>query len=553
MQAVDWIVLLGTIGGIVAYGSWKGNQTKHSLQGFLLADRELPWYHILLSVMATQASAITFLSVPGQAYHDGMRFVQFYLGLPIAMIVLSMTFIPHYFSLKVYTAYEFLENRFDAKTRVLTSFLFLIPRALSTGVTIAAPSIILSTLLGWDLTWTNVVTAAIVTTYCMLGGSKAISYTQMLQMAVVLIGMVFVGVFAISELPEGIGVKESLQIAGKMGKVNLIDWKFDLNNRYNIWSGIIGGFFLQLSYFGTDQSQVGRYLSGVSASEIKKGLLMNGFLKIPMQFFILLVGIFVFTFYQFNTPPTFFNKNTEVVWASVPGHESIDQEKGAIFEAKKSAILQKDYARLNDLNKQAAANQEKAVALLKTVKPETEAQDTNYIFLHYIINQLPIGIVGFLIAMILLSSMGSMASAFGSLTSISMVDIYQRFIAPERGNQHYWWVSKIITLGWGLLCLVVAQFAVNMGSLIEVVNILGSWFYGTILGIFLCAFYLPKTTGTQVFTAALIAETFVIYAWKMEWMAFLWLNVLGCLLVMAIALVLSLISNPKQTSKTSPE
>jgi Na+/proline symporter len=553
MQALDWIVLLATIGGIVAYGSWKGKQTKHSLQGFLLADRELPWYHILLSVMATQASAITFLSVPGQAYHDGMRFVQFYLGLPIAMIILSVTFIPHYFSLKVYTAYEFLENRFDAKTRVLTSLLFLIPRALSTGVTIAAPSIILSTLLGWDLTWTNAVTAAIVTTYCMLGGSKAISYTQMLQMAVVLVGMVFVGVYIVAQLPDEIGVKESLQIAGKMGKVNLIDWKFDLNNRYNIWSGIIGGFFLQLSYFGTDQSQVGRYLSGVSAGEIKKGLLMNGFLKIPMQFFILLVGILVFTYYQFNTPPTFFNKNTESIWASVPGHEAIDQEKGAIFEAKKSAILQKDYARLDELNKQASATQEKAVALLKTAKPETEAQDTNYIFLHYIINQLPMGIVGFLIAMILLSSMGSMASAFGSLTSTSMVDIYERFIAPDRGNQHYWWISKLITLGWGVLCLVVAQFAVNMGSLIEVVNILGSWFYGTILGVFLCAFYLPKTTGTQVFTAALIAEAFVIYAWKVEWMAFLWLNVLGCLLVMAIALVLSLISGPKQTSKTSPE
>jgi Na+/proline symporter len=553
MQALDWIVLLATIGGIVAYGSWKGKQTKHSLQGFLLADRELPWYHILLSVMATQASAITFLSVPGQAYHDGMRFVQFYLGLPIAMIILSVTFIPHYFSLKVYTAYEFLENRFDAKTRVLTSLLFLIPRALSTGVTIAAPSIILSTLLGWDLTWTNAVTAAIVTAYCMLGGSKAISYTQMLQMAVVLVGMVFVGVYIVTQLPDEIGVKESLQIAGKMGKVNLIDWKFDLNNRYNIWSGIIGGFFLQLSYFGTDQSQVGRYLSGVSAGEIKKGLLMNGFLKIPMQFFILLVGILVFTYYQFNTPPTFFNKNTEAVWATVPGHQAIDKEKGAIFAAKKSAILQKDYSRLNDLNKQAAATQEKAVTLLKTAKPETEAQDTNYIFLHYIINQLPMGIVGFLIAMILLSSMGSMASAFGSLTSTSMVDIYERFIAPDRGNQHYWWISKLITLGWGVLCLVVAQFAVNMGSLIEVVNILGSWFYGTILGVFLCAFYLPKTTGTQVFTAALIAEAFVIYAWKVEWMAFLWLNVLGCLLVMAIALVLSLISGPKQTSKTSPE
>jgi hypothetical protein len=275
---------------------------------------------------------------------------------------------------------------------------------------------------------------------------------------------------------------------------------------------------------------VGRYLSGVSASEIKKGLLMNGFLKIPMQFFILLVGILVFTYYQFNAPPTFFNKNTEVVYRSVPGHEAIEKEKADIFTAKKEAILQKDYDRLNELNAKAGENQEKAVELLKTAQPNNDAQDTNYIFLRYIIDNLPIGFIGFLIA-----------------------DIYQRFIAPERGNQHYWWISKLITLGWGVLCLVVAQFAVNMGSLIEVVNILGSWFYGTILGIFLCAFYLPRTTGTQVFIAALIAEAFVIYAWKVEWMAFLWLNVLGCLLVMAIAFLLSLIFGPKQTSKTSPE
>jgi hypothetical protein len=280
---------------------------------------------------------------------------------------------------------------------------------------------------------------------------------------------------------------------------------------------------------------------------------MNGFLKIPMQFFILLVGILVFTYYQFNAPPTFFNKNTEVVYRSVPGHEAIEKEKSDIFTAKKEAILQKNYDRLHELNAKAGENQEKAVELLKTAQPNNDAQDTNYIFLRYIIDNLPIGFIGFLIAMILLSSMGSMASAFGSLTSTSMVDIYERFIAPERSNQHYWWISKLITLGWGILCLVVAQFAVNMGSLIEVVNILGSWFYGTILGIFLCAFYLPKTTGTQVFVAALIAEAFVIYAWKVEWMAFLWLNVLGCLLVMAIAFLLSLISGPKQTSKTSPE
>lgn len=335
MQNLDWVVLFITIGGIVAYGSWKGKQSKHSLQGFLLADRELPWYHILLSVMATQASAITFLSAPGQAYTDGMRFVQFYLGLPLAMIILSITFIPQYYQLKVYTAYQFLEERFDAKTRILTSLLFLVPRALSTGVTIAAPSIILSTLLGWDLTWTNTITAIVVTGYCILGGSKAISYTQMLQMSVVLAGMVLAGIFIILNLPDEIGMDESLHIAGKLNKINLINWKFDLNDRYNIWSGIIGGFFLQLSYFGTDQSQVGRYLTGQSATESKKGLLLNGFLKIPMQFFILLVGILVFVFYQFNEPPMFFNKNTEKVWKENKSFSHLEIQKSTLFENKK--------------------------------------------------------------------------------------------------------------------------------------------------------------------------------------------------------------------------
>ena len=555
MEYLDWIVLILTIGGIVAYGSWQGKQTKQSLKGFLLADRELPWYHILLSVMATQASAITFLSAPGQAYTDGMRFVQFYLGLPIAMIVLSVTFIPHYYQLKVYTAYQFLEKRFDSKTRILTSLLFLIPRALSTGVTIAAPSIILSTLLGWDLSWTNAITAAIVTTYCILGGSKAISYTQMLQMSVVLAGMVMAGVLIIYKLPEEVGLKESLHIAGKMGKINLIDWKFDLNNRYNIWSGIIGGFFLQLSYFGTDQSQVGRYLTGQSVSESKKGLLLNGFLKIPMQFFILLVGILVFVFYQFNEPPMFFNKNSEAKWVATKGYEKFEKEKSAIFLAKKDLDIQLIHSLdkpgetskiKNELQKLQVRQDEvrkEAVAFVNKNEQKIEPQDTNYIFLRFIIDQLPIGIVGFLIAMILLASMGSMASAFGSLTSTSMVDIYQRFLNKNSTNKHYWIVSKLITLGWGILCLIVAQFAVNMGSLIEVVNILGSWFYGTILGVFLCAFYLPKTKGSHVFWAALLAEAFVIYAWKVDLMAFLWLNVLGCLLVMIFSLILQNISS----------
>jgi Na+/proline symporter len=491
-----------------------------------------------------------------------MRFVQFYLGLPIAMIVLSVTFIPNYYRLKVYTAYQFLEQRFDSKTRVLTSLLFLIPRALSTGVTIAAPSIILSTLLGWNLSWTNALTATLVTTYCMMGGSKAISYTQMLQMSVVLAGMFLAAVLVIHQLPEEIGVHESLLIAGKMGKINLIDWKFDINNRYNIWSGIIGGFFLQLSYFGTDQSQVGRYLSGQSATASKKGLLLNGFLKIPMQFLILLVGIFVYIFYQFQEAPLFFNKNSERLWSQQANYKQVNAEHRKVFEAKKQqeidlvqAIKSNDIPKtqqlqtsIQDLQLKQKELRSKAVDEIKKTHSDFEEQDTNYVFLRFITDHLPVGIVGFLIAMILLASMGSMASAFGSLTSTSMVDIYQRFLHTEGSNQHYWWVSKLITLGWGILCLIVAQFAVNMGSLIEVVNILGSWFYGTILGVFLCAFYLPRTSGNQVFWAALIAEAIVIYAWYIDLMAFLWLNVLGCLLVMAIAGISSLISPSSKSS-----
>jgi SSS family transporter len=559
MRLTDWLVLIGTIGGIVMYGIYRGNQAKQSLQGFLLADRELPWYHVMLSVMATQASAITFLSAPGQAYTDGMRFVQFYLGLPIAMIVLSVTFIPNYYRLKVYTAYQFLEQRFDSKTRILTSLLFLIPRALSTGVTIAAPSIILSTLLGWNLAWTNALTASLVTLYCMLGGSKAISYTQMLQMSVVLAGMVLAAVLIIHQLPEEIGMHESLLIAGKMGKINLIDWKFDINNRYNIWSGIIGGFFLQLSYFGTDQSQVGRYLSGQSATASKKGLLLNGFLKIPMQFFILLVGILVFVFYQFNEAPMFFNKNSEKIWQAQATYPTTSLKQKALFEQKKKdeielvrAIKSGDEKQVTTLKQSINQSQEEqkqlresAVQEIKKSNTNFEEHDTNYIFLTYIIDHLPVGIVGFLIAMILLASMGSMASAFGSLTSTSMVDIYQRFLHTDGSNKHYWWVSKLITLGWGILCLIVAQFAVNMGSLIEVVNILGSWFYGTILGVFLCAFYLPQTNGNQVFWAALLAEAIVIYAWYIDLMAFLWLNVVGCLLVMTFAGLASLVNPSK--------
>jgi SSS family transporter len=555
MTLTDWLVLLLTLGGVVGYGLWKGRASKHNIEGYLLADRKLPWYHVTLSVMATQASAITFLSAPGQAYTDGMRFVQFYFGLPLAMIVISITFIPLFKRLKVFTAYQFLEERFDTKTRVLTSFLFLIPRALSTGVTIAAPSIILTAILGWDLYWTNILTGTIVTLYCIFGGSKTISYTQLQQMFVVLTGMFLAGYMCVHLMPSNMGLGDSLKVAGKMGKLNVLDWQFDLSNRYNVWSGLIGGFFLQLSYFGTDQSQVGRYLSGESVGESRLGLLMNGILKIPMQFFILMVGALVFVFYQFEEPPLFFNKTELVKVEQTPQYLDIKQRSTTIFEQKEAAVsnlvtaIKSDNTQqvealtqeVNTLNKQADGLKKEVKDLINKDKPKADQKDdTNYIFLSFVTKYLPIGLVGLLIAVILLASMGSMASAFSSLTSCTVVDIYQRFIKTDGSESHYFQFSRLATLGWGIFCIIVAQFSANVGSLIEAVNILGSWFYGTILGVFLVAFYFKNVRGDAVFWAALLAESVVIYCWWIDLTAFLWLNLIGCMGVVLFALLFSL-------------
>jgi Na+/proline symporter len=533
------------LGSVVAYGLWKGRNAERNMEGFLLADRKLPWYHVTLSVMATQASAITFLSAPGQAYTDGMRFVQFYFGLPLAMIVIAVTFIPLFKKLKVFTAYQFLEQRFDLKTRVLTSLLFLIPRALSTGVTISAPSIILTTILGWDLFWTNILTGLIVTAYCMFGGSRTISYTQLQQMFVVLGGMFLAGYMCVQLMPDNMTFKDSLFIAGKMGKLNVLDWKFDLSNRYNVWSGLIGGFFLQLSYFGTDQSQVGRYLSGESVGESRIGLLMNGILKIPMQFFILMVGALVFVFYQFQQPPLFFNKTELAKIEQTPQYADIQARNTTVFEQKETAVSNLTTAlksgnqaqievlsqEVQTLNKQSEGLRKEVKDLMKKENPRADVNDTNYIFLSFVTQYLPVGVIGLLIAVILLASMGSMASAFSSLTSCTVVDIYERLIRPDASEKHYYLFSRWATLGWGIFCIIVAQFTANIGSLIEAVNILGSWFYGTILGVFLVAFYFKNIKGGAVFWGALLAEAAVIYCWWIDLTAFLWLNLIGCVLV----------------------
>ena len=554
MSGIDWIVLVATLFIIVAYGIYKSRGT-NNIDGFLLGNKSFPWYSVTLSVMATQASAITFLSAPGLAFSSGMSFVQFYFGLPLAMIVLCITFVPIFHKLKVYTAYEFLEKRFDLKTRALTAFLFLVQRGLSTGITIYAPSIILSTILDIDTTYTTLFIGGLVVSYTVYGGSKAVSYTKMLQMTVIFSGLLVAGILVVQLLPDSVGFGKALQIAGKMGRTNAIDFSFDWNNQYTVWSGLIGGFFLQLSYFGTDQSQVGRYLTGSSVAQSRLGLLMNGLVKIPMQFLILLIGVLVFTFYQYTQPPIFFNSyELGKLEKSAYGKdlEKIKADYSDAFIKKQAEIRQLELALdaedekaikahriiLEAADKKTKAIRQQAVDLMKKNDPEAETNDNNYVFLSFVTRYLPQGLIGLLIAIIFLASMGSTASALNSLASTTVVDIYKRLINQNASDEKYLSVSRWITIMWGLLSLLMALFASKMGNLLEAVNILGSLFYGTILGIFVVGFYLKKVGGSATFIAALITEVIVFSCWMMNIMAFLWLNVVGCVLVVLIASIL---------------
>ncbi|HRG37615.1 MAG TPA: sodium:solute symporter [Bacteroidia bacterium] len=565
MSTVDWVILVLTLFSIVLYGVWKSRGTKN-ISGFLLADKKLPWYHVGLSVMATQASAITFLSAPGQAYSDGMRFVQFYFGLPLAMVVLCITFIPIFQRLNVYTAYEYLEKRFDAKTRTLTAFLFLLQRGLSTGITIYAPAIVLSTILHVDIVYTILFNGLIVIGYTVYGGTKAVSYTQLFQMSIIFGGLFLAAYMVVHLLPKEVGFMDALHIAGKMNKLNAIDFRFDLNNRYNVWSGIIGGFFLQLSYFGTDQSQVGRYLTGSSITQSRLGLIMNGFIKIPMQFLIFLIGALVFSFYQFNQPPVFFNpvEVTKIENSSYKqefeqlNHEYQLSQKEKLVRVNElvTAIHNDDERAVDDLrgiiqdaDKKSLGIRNQAIALIKKNDSKADTNDTNYVFLIFVTQHLPVGVIGLLIAIIFLAAMGSTASGLNSLASTTVVDFYKRYSKKETTEKRDLSASRWATIAWGVFCIVVAFYASSLGNLIEAVNILGSLFYGTILGIFLVAFYLKSIKGNAVFYAALIAEAFIIYAWKTDMMAFLWLNVIGCLLVMLIALLVQQLMNKLSTQQ----
>ena len=567
MQTLDWIVLIGTLLAIVIYGTYQTRGSKN-VQDYLKGGNTSKWWTIGLSVMATQASAITFLSTPGQAFNDGMGFVQFYFGLPIAMVVICMVFIPLYHRLNVYTAYEFLENRFDLKTRTLTAILFLIQRGLAAGITIFAPAIILSAVLGWNLLLLNIVIGFLVIVYTVSGGTKAVNVTQKHQMIVIFTGMIIAFILILNKLPENITFSKALDIAGASGKMEVLDFSFSLDNRYTFWSGIIGGTFLMLSYFGTDQSQVQRYLSGKSVKEMQLGLLFNGLLKVPMQFFILLVGVMVFVFYQFNEAPVNFNPTaTRVVLNSeyAEAYKALEKEQNEVFKDKQIIIN----SFINTENTEASkyisianeANDDIRTEAKKLIEKAGEAQnikvesnDKDYVFIHFILNNLPRGLIGLLLAVILSAAMSSTSSELNALASTTTIDLYKRNTS-EKTEEEMVKTSKWFTLLWGLIAIGVACVANLAENLIQLVNIIGSIFYGNVLGIFLLAFFFKFVKANAVFIAALITQAFVICLYFLNEfelinLPFLWLNFVGCAIVITIALIIQNI-NPEKNELTT--
>lgn len=554
LHIIDWIILSATLVFIVAYGTYVTRKNSN-VQDYIKGGNDTKWWTIGLSVMATQASAITFLSTPGQAFHDGMGFVQFYFGLPIAMIIICIVFIPIYHKLNVYTAYEFLEGRFDVKTRSLTAILFLIQRGLSAGITIFAPAIILSAVLGWDLLSLNIIIGFLVIIYTVSGGTKAVNVTQKQQMIIIFLGMFIAFFMIMSQLPANITFTKALEIAGASNKMKVLDFSFDLNNRYTVWTGFIGGTFLMLSYFGTDQSQVQRYLSGKSVRESQLGLIFNGLLKVPMQFFILLVGVMVFVFFQFNASPLNFNpKANEAVANSkyVADYEQLQQQHIKIENTKKAILI--DGIQSNEIEEIQLLNQNDADLKLASKEiidkinventlEKIESNDKDYVFIHFILNNLPKGLIGLLLAVILSAAMSSTASELNALASTTAMDLYKRSNKVEKSEIHYVKASKWFTLLWGIIAISVACVANLFDNLIQLVNIIGSIFYGNVLGIFLLAFFVKFVKGSAVFLAAIITQVLIIIVWYLDWLPYLWLNLLGCLLVMIMAIYFQFFKN----------
>jgi solute:Na+ symporter, SSS family len=551
MHSLDWTLLTSFLLFVAVYGIWK-TRGKKDTQGYFLANRSTPWYVITISIMATQASGITFLSTPGQAYVDGMRFVQFYFGLPIAMVILSITAVPLYHKLKVYTAYEFLEQRFDLKSRALGSILFLIQRGLAAGFTILAPALVISVILGWDFRLTIFLVGGLVILYTASGGTEAVYKTHLLQMAIVAAGMAAALYMVFHRLPPDISFSNALHVAGKLGKLNVVNFAFDWKDRYTFWSGLIGGGFLALSYFGTDQSQVQRYLGGRSIGQSRMGLLANGVVKVPMQFIILFIGAMVFVFYQFVTPPLFFNpvetahiKNGPYGGAYTKletDYERLNGEKQeqirkmlTAIEARKDEDLKNTLQKLRRTRESELGVRQEAIELIKKGNPRADTNDTNFIFLGFVTRFLPAGLLGLILAAILSASMSSSAAELNALASVTVIDIYKRLGKRNASEHHYLVVSRLATVFWGLYAIGFAQFANHLGSLIEAVNIMGSLFYGTILGIFLVAFFFKKIGGHATFIAAIIAELTVLACYFFTKIPYLWYTVIGCLIVVALA------------------
>jgi SSS family solute:Na+ symporter len=562
MQQIDWIVLIVTLLFIVIYGVWKTKGSKN-VEDYILGSNETPWYVVGLSVMATQASAITFLSTPGQAYHDGMGFVQFYFGLPIAMVVISVTFIPIYHRLKVFTAYEYLEQRFDLRTRSLAAILFLVQRGLGTGLTIYAPAIILSALLGWNLTLMNIIIGVLVIIYTFAGGTKAVNVTQKQQMFVIMTGMFITFFLILHLLPNDMTFSNAMHIAGANHKMDIVDFSFDPETRYTFWSGITGGFFLALSYFGTDQSQVGRYLSGKSIRESQMGLIMNGFLKVPMQFFILLIGVMVFVFFQFNPVPLNFNPNNKVIVENSPykkEYNALEEKLSKLSEDKKeinliyidhlnqnydNPILRKELVAIsskeNDLRDQARE-------IISKADEKSETNDKDYVFIHFILNYLPKGLIGLLLAVILSAAMSSTASGINALASTTAIDIYKRNIKEEKSEKHYVNATKFFTLIWGIIAILFACVGTLFENLIQLVNIVGSIFYGTVLGIFLVGFYIKFIKAKAIFWSAVISQIAIFYIYYLDVVSFLWLNFIGAMLTLFLSVSLQMIFGDEHES-----
>ena len=560
MKPIDWAVLAITLVVIVVYGTWKTRGIK-SVDSYLRGGSDTKWYTIGLSIMATQASAITFLSVPGQAYEDGMSYVQFYFGLPIAMVLLSATIVPLYYRLKVYTAYEYLERRFDLKTRLLTAFIFLLQRGLAAGISIYAPAIILSTVLGWPLQLTNLIIGLLVIIYTVSGGTRAVNYTQMYQMIIMLVGMGLAFVFILWRLPSNVSFSDAVGIAGALGKLNVVDFSTQLKTRYTLWSGMAGGLLVALAYFGTDQSQVQRYLSGSSLTESRLGLMFNGLVKVPMQFLILFVGVVVFVFYQFHPPPVFFN-DAELDKARHSSESSrlaqIESSFSAAF-AEKSASLQawNSARRLGDSNSAALARQQlrsaeermqqirnQAKEVIAKVNPRVEKKDADYIFISFVTRYFPAGLIGLLIAVIFCAAMSATAAALNALGTTSVIDFYRRTIKSDASNEHYLSAARWFTVFWGVVAMLFAAFASQLDNLIQAVNILGSIFYGPMLGVFLVGFFMKWIRGTAAFWATILAQIGVLLVFAYTSIGFLWYNVIGCTTLVALANLFQIVGAP---------